>query len=283
MRTVGHVERLTAAGGALWALLALLVFQADLAGGEFVHASAFDEYGSGPVSILWGMLTNPGQVLGDFFAEENFERLIILFAPWLFLPVLRLRFQLPLMLFGAFGFIAAIPPGEFGNPQQDVAALAFLPIATAFALRSVGRRSVRRVFVNGRLLGGVLFATVAFFLFSAGSSLYNEPWQWGSRSSNDVDLVRAIESVDDDESVTAVHAALPMLSQRASLVPFDDEVEIHRPNDRTFDSEVIIVDEAAESWTSLRRSTFDQIVNALGYRVDDRFGSISVYRLETAS
>ncbi|MGI9605211.1 MAG: DUF2079 domain-containing protein, partial [Acidimicrobiales bacterium] len=116
--------RVTAGLGALWGALALLVFQADLAGGEFVHSEAFATYGDDPVSILWGILSNPVEALGDFVARENFARLLLLFAPWLFLPVLRLRFQLPLALFGAFGFIAAIPPGEFGSPQQDVAALA---------------------------------------------------------------------------------------------------------------------------------------------------------------
>ena len=165
--------RLTAGIGALWAAVALVVFNADLAGGEFAFADAFATYGDSPVAILWGMLTNPLQVLSDFFAEENFTKLLVLFAPWLFLPVVRPRFQLPLVLFGAFSFIAAIPPGEFFNPQQDVAALAFLPIASAFALRAVGRPSVQRVFVNIRLLGGVLVASAAFFLFAAGSSFYN--------------------------------------------------------------------------------------------------------------
>ncbi|MGI9605639.1 MAG: hypothetical protein ACR2P0_05820, partial [Acidimicrobiales bacterium] len=163
--------------------------------------------------------------------------------------------------------------------QQDVAALAFLPIATAFAFRTVGRRSVRRVFVNGRLLGGVLFATFAFFLFAAGSSLYNEPWSWGSRSSNDVDIVRAVESVGDDESVSALPAALPLLAEREVLIPFDTEVEAYFSRDPMFSSDVMIVDEADESWNPTSRATFDQIVAALGFDVTDRFGTISVYRL----
>jgi len=227
------------------------------------------------------MLTDPLQVLRDFFAEENFRKLVLLFAPWLFLPVLRLRFQLPLIIFGAFGFLATIPPGEFGNPQQDVAALAFLPIATAFALRAVGRRSVRRVFVNSRLLGGVLFASMAFFLFGAGSSLYNEPWTWGSRSSNDLDVIAAVETVGPEDSVAALERALPLLTERTVLLRFPDGLDIYKSADPTFASDVILIDESDESWTPLGRLTFDQVIDAKGYVVENRFGTVSVYRLET--
>lgn len=275
--------RITAAAGAGWALLALLVFQADLAGGEFVHAEAFAEYGTGPVEILFSMLTNPTMVISDFFEFENFEKLLILFAPWLFLPLLRLRFQLPLVLFGAFGFIAAIPAGEFGTPQQDVAALAFLPLAVAFGLRSVGRRSVRRVFVNGKLLLGLLVATFTFWLFASGSSLYNEPWLWGARSTNDVDILLAIDTIEDDVSVTALDAALPFLAERHELVRFPVDSQVHRSFDPTFDSEVIMVDESDEQWTSINRVTFDTVIDAGGFVLTNRFGTISIYRLETPS
>jgi hypothetical protein len=273
--------RITAGLGAIWVVLALGVFQADLAGGEFLYGDAFDSYGDGPVAILWGMLTNPTQVFGDFFAEENFRKLILLFAPWLFLPVLRPRFQLPLIIFGMFGFVADIPPGEFGNPQQDVAALAFLPIAAAFALRAVGRRSVRRVFVNSRLLGGVLFASMAFFLFGAGSSLYNEPWTWGSRSANDLDVLAAVDTIQPDDSVAALERALPLLAERAVLIQFPDGLEIYKPAEPLFSADVILIDESDESWTTLGRATFDQVIDAKGYNVQNRFGTISIYRLET--
>lgn len=280
----GRVQagRITAAVGALWAVLAVAVFNADLAGGEFVFTEAFAKYGNEPISILWGMLTNPIEVIKDFFAEDNYRKLVLLFVPWLFLPVIRPRFQLPLVLFGAFSFIADIPAGEFGNPQQDVPALAFLPIAAAFALRAVGRKSVRRVFVNGRLLTGLLFASLAFFMFSAGSSLYNEPWTWGVRSTADIDLLTAIEAVDPDDSVVAIENALPMLAERVELQSFPVGLDIYRPADEIFSADVLIVDEGDERWNDTGRFTFDQVVDALGFEVVSRSGSISVYRMTGA-
>lgn len=273
--------RVTAAVGALWAAVALIVFNADLAGGEFGFADAFATYGDSPVAILWGMLTNPLQVLSDFFAEDNFFKLLILFAPWMFLPVVRPRFQLPLVLFGAFSFIAAIPPGEFFNAQQDVAALAFLPIASAFALRAVGRPSVQRVFVSLRLLGGVLVASVAFFLFASGSSVYEDPWDWGVRTADDVDVIDAAEFVQPDDSVAAIDRALPLLTQRVDLIEFPPGLDIYKPADPTFRADVLIIDEAAPEWTDTGRFTFEDVTAAAGYVVEERFGSISVYRLET--
>ncbi len=277
----GRVQagRITAAVGALWAIVAVSVFNADLAGGEFVFTEAFAKYGNEPISILWGMLTNPIEVIKDFFAEDNYRKLVLLFVPWLFLPVIRPRFQLPLVLFGTFSFIADIPAGEFGNPQQDVPALAFLSIATAFSLRAVGRKSVRRVFVSGRLLTGLLFASMAFFLFSAGSSLYNEPWTWAARSTADIDLLAAIEAVEPDDSVVAVENALPMLAERVELQRFPVGLDIYRPADEIFTADVLIIDEADERWNDTGRFTFDQVVDALNFEVVSRSGSVSVYRM----
>lgn len=273
--------KITAGCGAVWAALALLVFNADLAGGEFAFEDAFATYGDGPVAILWGMLTNPTQVISDFVAEENFTKLLLLFAPWMFLPVLRPRFQLPLMLFGGFSFLAAIPAGDFLNAQQDVAALAFLPIASAFALRAVGRPSVQRVFVSLRLLGGLLVASSAFFLFAAGSSFYNEPWNWGTRDDLTNNIISATEIVEPEESVTAISRALPLLAERTNLIEFPVGVTSYESGDPAFRSDVLIIDEADESWTETGFVTFGNVVTSAGYVVEDRFGSISVYRLDT--
>lgn len=273
--------KITAGCGAVWAALALLVFNADLAGGEFAFEDAFATYGDGPVAILWGMLTNPVQVVSDFVAEENFTKLLLLFAPWMFLPVLRPRFQLPLVLFGAFSFLAAIPAGEFMNAQQDVAALAFLPIASAFALRAVGRPSVQRVFVSLRLLGGLLVASSAFFLFAAGSSFYNEPWNWGTRDELTNNIIAATEVIEPGDSVTAIARALPLLAERVELVEFPVGVSSYEPGDPAFRSEVLLIDEADEAWTDTGRFTFGDVVESAGYVVEERFGSVSVYRLQT--
>ena len=83
----------------------------------------------------------------------------------------------------------------------------------------------------------------------------------------------------DGASVTAIDRGLPLLAERENLLPFPVDAEIHKPGDPTFDSEVIVIDEEDPAWTTLNRGTFEQIVDALGYEVSGKFGSIEVYRL----
>ena len=140
---------------------------------------------------------------------------------------------------------------------------------------------MQRVFVSLRLLGGVLFASAAFFLFASGSSLYNDPWDWGVRTTNDVDVIAATELVEPGDSVTAIARALPLLTERTSLLEFPVGIDVYRPADDIFRSDVIIVDEADPAWTATGQFTFGAVVAASGFVVEDRFGSISLYRLET--
>jgi len=224
------------------------------------------------------MLGSPVEVLTDFVAKENFARLVALFAPLLFLPIVKPRFQLPLILFGIFGFIASIPPGEFGSPQQDVAALAYLPVATAFALHALGRRSIHRVFVSGRLLAGLVFASAVFFTLSSGSSPYNSPWDWGSRNTEELNIIAAVDLVEEGESVASMARAMPLLAEREQLTIFRHDKALNRPADREFEADVIIVNEESPEWTTVGRATFDQVALALEFNKVAQFGDVGVYR-----
>jgi len=116
-------------------------------------------------------------------------------------------------------------------------------------------------------------------MFSAGSSLYNEPWTWGVRSTADIDLLAAIEDVEPDDSVVAIDNALPMLAERVDLLRFPVGLDIYRPADQIFTADVLIIDEADERWNDTGRFTFDQVVDALNFEVVSRSGSVSVYRM----
>ena len=62
-------------------VVALALVQPYYADGDFVHAEAFEAYGSSVPGAAWGMLTSPFQVLGDVFTEDNFRILVMLLAP----------------------------------------------------------------------------------------------------------------------------------------------------------------------------------------------------------
>ena len=95
-------------GGVLYALVAVLVIQPALSVDGYVHAEAFADYGDQPLDILWNMLSSPGRVLSDLFAEENFEQLVLLFAPVLFLPVLTPRVILAVLPLQALYLVANV-------------------------------------------------------------------------------------------------------------------------------------------------------------------------------
>jgi len=94
-------------------------------------------------------------------------------------------------------------------------------------------------------------------------------------------VIAAVDTVRPDDSVAAVERALPLLAERPELLLFPVGLEIYKPAEPTFGADVIVIDEADESWTTLGRATFDQVIEAKGYEVENRFGSVSVYRLET--
>ena len=75
----------------------------------------------------------------------------------------------------------------------------------------------------------MLFASAVFFLFGAGSSLYNDPWTWGSRSVQDLDIISAVKTVRPDDEVAAFSPALPLLSERTMLIEFPRGLEIYKP------------------------------------------------------
>ena len=92
------------------------------------------------------MITHPFQVLGDLFVEENFNLLVFLFAPVLFLPLLAPRYLLPVVPLEILYLVADVPEQDvFGS--QTVAITAFIFVATTLALaahRPHGRREGAR-------------------------------------------------------------------------------------------------------------------------------------------
>ena len=58
---------------------------------------AYAAYGDTPASMLWGMLTHPVDLFEQVFSRPNFQLLVYLFAPVLFLPFLSPRYLLPVV------------------------------------------------------------------------------------------------------------------------------------------------------------------------------------------
>ncbi len=162
-----------------YTLVAVIWIQPHFGDGMFPHLAAFNEFGDSPGSVAWGMLIHPFDVLGRLTSEQNFNLLVTLLAPVVFLPVLAPRYLLPVVPLQVLYMVADVPrDAVFG--QQTVAITAFVFIASAFALSRIGRMGVEQVHVDHRVLAALLLAGCVFFIRDAASSPYREPWEWGA-------------------------------------------------------------------------------------------------------
>ncbi|MEC9395265.1 MAG: DUF2079 domain-containing protein [Actinomycetota bacterium] len=203
-----------ATAGVTWFLVMAFVVQPILGDGDYPHLAAFAAFGDGPLGILFGMLADPFGLLGDVFARDGFDKVLLLLAPVLFLPLIRPRYLLPVLPLVVLYLVADVGDDGFGNPQQDVAALAFVFIAASFALMRIGTEGVSRIHVDRRVLTVLVLTAVVFFVRDAASSPYEEPWDWGHRSPADVARVSASILVGDDARVLVSPEVYPLVADR---------------------------------------------------------------------
>lgn len=264
---------ITAIAALVWTVVALQAIQPSLAEGSFVHADAFAAYGSTPLGVAWGMLTSPLEVLGDITSEENFRLVVVLLAPVFFLPVIAPRYLLPAIPLECLYLVANASDERAARPEHVVPMLAFVFVATVFALSRIGRPSVERVNVDRRVLGALMLASLVFFVQEADSSPYQDPWAWGASDGADAARREAADLVPDDAAVRASPSMLALVAERERV-----EVLVVAPNPHVrraaADVDLIAFDEeSAPEWDEDDRRRFVDGLQSLGFeRTYDRDG-----------
>ena len=218
--------RRLAVAGVVWTVLAQLVIQPAIGDGEFIHAVAFESYGDGPISVLWGMLTHPLDVLSDLTSQENFVLAVALLAPVGFIPFLAPRRILPYVPVICLYFVADIPLAGVAGVQMLVPAIVGIFLALPFGLERLGRRNIERVTVDRRLLTGLVVASLSFFVLLSPSSPYEHPWEWGGRDGADQARLIAIEEIDPDEDVRASPTIIAELAERKVIAGVDPDAPL---------------------------------------------------------
>ncbi|GIT45439.1 MAG: hypothetical protein Ct9H300mP12_00240 [Acidimicrobiales bacterium] len=112
--------------GRLWSGVVsadVVLVQPLLGDGDYPHLGAFAHYGDGLLGIVLGMLSDPVGPGGDLFGRAGFEKVLLLLAPVLFLPLVRPRYLAPVLPLLALYLVADVDDAGYGNPQQDVAVL----------------------------------------------------------------------------------------------------------------------------------------------------------------
>ncbi len=210
----------------MWALGFLFVIQPHIGHVGVTQLAAYSAYGHSPLSVAWGMLADPARVLGNMFNESNFQLMVYLFAPVLFLPFLSPRYLLPVVPLQLVYLAGNVSQATRYGPQA-VAITAFIFLATPMGLARLGRRSVDKVTVDRRVLITVLLACLSFYVLIAPSTPYRKPWDWGGRDAVDGARLAARESVTRTGPMRASSSLLTLLAQRQTLYSLDTSA-IHR-------------------------------------------------------
>ena len=267
---VGEDERTAgwslATFGLTWFLVMSFVVQPMLGDGGYPHLDAFARYGTSVLGIAVGMLGDPVGLVSDLFGRDGFDKVLLLLAPVLFLPLVRPRYLVPVLPLLALYLVADVPDDGFGNPQQDVATLAFVFIAATYALMRIGTPGVSRILVDRRVLTVIVLTAVVFFVRDAESSPYEEPWDWGRRSSVDVARVSASVLIGDDARVIVPPEVYPLVADR-------DEVRVLRPTQGFLPGldwpdrfDVVVVDVESMGWTASEARMFESRLILMDFR-----------------
>jgi len=278
----GHRRRgaVTAIAGAAWALGFLFLLQPHIGHDGVTQLAAYSTYGRTPLSVAWGMVAHPLETLGNVSSRENFQLMVYLFAPVLFLPFLSPRYLLPVVPLQLVYLAGDVSHSTRYGPQA-IAITAFIYLSTPMGLARLGRPSVERVTVDRRVLITLLAASLSFFALLAPSSPYERPWGWGSQDATDGARLDARQSIGKDATVRASPSMLMVLAQRQVLFPLhgheaDDPESGARAAAEGVD--VVIVDRHEVRSSATDEALFEQDLEAQGFSVTSDVLGIVVFQ-----
>ncbi|MEJ7583963.1 MAG: DUF2079 domain-containing protein [Acidimicrobiales bacterium] len=276
-----RVGMTTAALGAGWTAVAILVLRPVVPSEPLSSAAAFAAEGTAPLGEIRALFVDPTVALGDLIGQPSLLILTAVLAPLLFLPFVAprsLMLAVPPLLFGIAGNEAVQRvrddprPAGLLNTSNVVLASAPLVIAAAVALAQMGRRSITRVNVDHRLVGVLVVAASVLFVQNAPSSPYQKPWEWGGRDEVDDARLDAVDAVDSSVPVTVSPQFGPLVAERATV----RELAVgppDRPSRWSPATDMVLLDTNARAvdgrplWTAGTRNAVTRALTQRGYSV----------------
>jgi len=252
--------------GLAWFLVMSFVVQPLLGDGDYPHLGAFAHYGDGVLGIAFGMLSDPTGLLGDLFGRDGFDKVLLLLAPALFLPLVRPRYLVPILPLVVLYLVADVADTGYGNPQQDVAVLAFVFVAATYALMRIGTEGVSRIHVDRRVLMVLVLTAMVFFVRDAASSPYEEPWDWGRRSPTAVARVSTAVLIGDDARVMVPPEVYPLVADRHDAHILLPEQGFLPALDWAGRIDAVVVDVESLGWIATEVRMFESRLIAMEYR-----------------
>ena len=222
------------------------------------------------IMAFW-VLSDPLGLLKDLLVRSNFEQLILIIAPVLFLPLIHLRYLLPAVPLLIFYLIADVPVGVLGNPQQDAAVLAVVFIAATYALMKMGSSGVSRIIVGGKILTVLLLTASVFFIRDSASSPFEKPWEWGKRDETDIARVTSVFWLGEDASVAVPTNMYSEIAERKNAYVLEVDIPFIPNSDQLKHLDAVIFDENIADWSNSELIRFEEKMIKLGF--DRRYDS----------
>lgn len=210
--------------GFVWFIAAMYGLQRGLGDGGYPFLAPYAEFGTSPHGVLGGIISHPVKFAQIVGTQANFQILVTLLAPVLFLPLTAPRYLMPAVPLYLLYMGADVAPGRLREAAQAVPMTVFVFVATVFALKRTGRILVKRVRVERRIILALLVTAIVFFVRDSSTTPYTQPWDWGGRDQVDLALIQAVEMIPVDEPVRATSAALPLLAERLGVYALDLDV-----------------------------------------------------------
>jgi hypothetical protein len=217
-RRVGLIALLLGFG---WFIAMMYGLQRGLGEGAYAFLEPYAEFGDTPLGVLWGIISHPVRFTQIVGSVANFQILVTLLAPVLFLPLTAPRYLMPAVPLYVLYMGADVPAGRLREAAQSVPMTVFVFVATVFALKNSGRILVKRVRVERRIVLALLLTALVFFVRDSPTSPYSKPWDWGVRDADDFAIIDAVEAIPVDEPVRSTASALPLLSERLGVYELD--------------------------------------------------------------
>ena len=252
--------------GLAWFLIMAFWLQPAIGSGGYPHIAAFRHFGGSSLDAVFGMLSDPLGLLKDLLVRSNFEQVILIIAPVLFLPLIHLRYVLPGVPLLIFYLIADVPVGVLGNPQQDIAVLAFVFIAATYALMKMGSSGVSRIIVGRKILTVLLLTAAVFFIRDSASSPFEKPWEWGKRDDTDIARVTSVFWLGEDASVAAPANMYSEIAERKNAYVLEVDIPFIPSSEQFKHLDAVIFDENIADWSNSELIKFEEKMIKIGFK-----------------
>jgi uncharacterized membrane protein len=285
--TQGYRKRggVTLVIGVAWTLGFLLVVQPHIGTGVS-QMQAYAAFGDTPASVVWGMLTHPFELFEQVFSRANFQLLVYLFAPVLFLPFLSPRYLLPVLPLQVLYLAGDVSTATRYGPQA-VAITAFIFLSAPRGLSRLGRVNVERVTIDRRVLITMAVAAASFFVLYAPSSPYERPWGWGGQDAADGARLQARDSIAPAARVRVASSMLVLVADRRDVYQVDlgsGDAPFADPVAATDGVDVVVVDRSEfVGPTAAREGPFELGIERQGFALtSDAEGIVVLTRISVS-